>query len=79
MGWRKDRLRQNQDRDSYHRDPHPELVDLGRPLREHGLCPAGAKTSGQDQWEGRASPPLKAQTLINSVFPMSRPWLPFLA
>lgn len=57
MGWRKDRLRQNQDRDSYHGDPHPELVDLGRPLREHGLCPAGAKTSGQDQWEGRASPP----------------------
>lgn len=37
--------------------------------RGDGLCPAGAKSSGKDQWEGRASP-LKAQTLINS----SSPW-----
>lgn len=31
--WEKDRLRRNQEPDSCHQDPHPELVVLGRPLK----------------------------------------------
>lgn len=72
--WR-DRFWRNQEKDSYHWDPHPEQVDLGRPLREDGLCPAGAKSNGQDQWAGKVSP-RKAKSSINPVFPMAKPWLP---
>ena len=48
----KDRLGQNQETDTCHQDPHPEQVDLGRPLKGGMGCaqlvprPVG-RTSGR--------------------------------